>query len=130
MPRLTPMLRLAFALASLMPLFPLIIVLGVYELFPLTVVGISRSWGTITAGIAAALAFLACWALVITGWNPLHRVDVELADLRAQAIAERPPAIPTSLPQRILGVIVVVGVAALASWIFREALRAVASFFQ
>jgi hypothetical protein len=71
--RLTPMMRLALALAALFALLPLIVVLAVYELFPLTVIGIPRSSATIGVGVVAGAISVACWALVVTGRNPLHR---------------------------------------------------------
>jgi MFS family permease len=72
-PRLSPLLRLVLALASLPALLPLIVVLAVYELFPLEVTGIPRSDATVGVGVAAGAIFVAFWALVVTGWNPFYR---------------------------------------------------------
>lgn len=72
-PRLSPLLRLVLALASLPALLPLIVVLAVYELFPLEVTGIPRPGAATGVGVAAGAIFVACWALVVTGWNPFHR---------------------------------------------------------
>ena len=124
MPRLTPLLRVAFALASLFALLPLVIVLGTYDLIPwLDVVGFPRSSGTVTVGLVAGLAFVALWGIALSGWNPLHRVDVAMAKMRAKAEAESQPAgLPPPLFERIVVVVVLGAVAFILHWLVFEGL--------
>jgi hypothetical protein len=132
MPRLTPLLRLAFALASLFPLLPLVIVLGIYDLIPLTVIGFPRSGVTVGVGVAAGFIFASCLAIAITGWNPLHRVDVALAKLRPETESAPSPAVPQlGLSQRIVLVVIAGTLLIFANWLIGEGIaRGIGALFR
>ena len=111
MPRLTPMLRIAFALASLPVLLFLLIILGAYGIGPVTVTGDPPSNGFFVVGLVVGVVFVAFLGLAITGWNPLHRVDVAMAKMRTES-EDRSPAsragtTPPS-PRKFIVVLVVV----------------------
>ena len=131
MPRLTPLLRVALALTSLLVLLPLLIILGTYGIGPVTVIGGAPSDGTLIAGVVVGAIFITLLGLAVTGWNPLHRVDVAMAELRAEAEAAAKHAPKPSLGQRVVAV-VVVGVALyLIHWLMSEGMiRAVRALFE
>ena len=126
MPRLTPLLRLAFALAAIFPLVPLVFVLAMYGLAPgVDYAGPPPSSATLTVGIAAGLFFFAFVGLAVTGWNPLHRFDVALANARTEAAAVPADAPKPALWKRIGFVVLLLGGAYVLNWLVLGALSRV-----
>jgi hypothetical protein len=131
MPRLTPMLRIALALASLFFLLPLLVILGTYGIGPVTVTGGAPSVGTLIAGVVVGAIFIALWGIVITGWNPLHRVDVAMANMRAEAEAAAARAPKPSLGQRVGAIVVIGAVVYLLHWLMSQGMiRAIRALFE
>jgi ABC-type protease/lipase transport system fused ATPase/permease subunit len=131
MPRLTPMLRLALALASLFFLLPLLIILGAYGIGPVTVTDGAPSGGMLIVGVVVGGIFIALLGLAITGWNPFHRVDVAMAKMRAEAEAAAIHAPKPSLGQRVGAIVVIGAVVYLLHWLASQGMiRAVRALFE
>ena len=133
MPRLTPMLRIAFALASLPVLLILLIILGNYGIGPVTVIGGAPSGATLIGGVVVGAIFMALLGLAITGWNPFHRFDVAMAKMRAEAEAEAAAihAPKLSLGQRVFAVVVIGAASYLIHWLMSEGvMRTIRALFE
>lgn len=131
MPRLTPMLRIAFGLAAIFPLVPLVLVLGSYDLVPgVKVVGIPPSGGVVVVGLVAALFFAAFIGIAITGWNPLHRFDVAAAELRAEADVAAKSAPGPGLGRRVLFAAALGAVALLINWAMSAGISGITSLLR